>query len=321
MLVSRMVAMVEAGIDISKICAITFTKAAAGEFYERFQKLLIERSNPDYKWVDKGFAGQLPKPTEDTRKLCEAALQNIDLCFMGTIDSFCSMILSEHPSEAGIPSDSNIVSDEDVDTIYKQEYVKICDGEYGKDIADLARAFRALHRGAEQVFVKGMSLFMNNRNVHFNYDDVKSMDIDKLFSHDRDALVTAVKCLIDHPELKYDAEKGSVEAWENIGDIYKNIKGRWSSNFSNAMYGVKHLKKLRVLPRALEKYGASLEGVLEPGGKQGKWLVFSLDSDDGLYGKLQKSRYDISMSFFNQCIPIIEAAMLEKGNLTFFDYL
>ena len=29
MLVSRMVAMVEAGIDISKICAITFTKAAA----------------------------------------------------------------------------------------------------------------------------------------------------------------------------------------------------------------------------------------------------------------------------------------------------
>ena len=41
MLVSRMVAMVEAGIDISRICAITFTKAAAGEFYERFQRRLI----------------------------------------------------------------------------------------------------------------------------------------------------------------------------------------------------------------------------------------------------------------------------------------
>ena len=321
MLVSRMVAMVEAGIDISRICAITFTKAAAGEFYERFQKLLIERSNPDFKWEDKGYAGQLPKPTEDTRKLCGDALQNIDLCFMGTIDSFCSMILSEHPSEAGIPSDSNIVSDEDVDTIYKQEYVKICDRVYGKDIAALARSFRALHRGAEQVFVQGMSLFMNNRNVHFNYDEIKSFDIDKAYSHDRDALVIAVKCLIDHPELKYDAEKGSVEAWENIADIYKNIKGRWSNNFSNAIYGIKQLKKLRVLPIALEKYGVSLEGVFAPGGKQGKWLECTIGDEDGLYNKLQKTRYDISMSFFNKCMPIIEAAMLEKGNLTFFDYL
>ena len=37
-LVQRMVSMVEAGIDVSKICAITFTKAAAGEFYSRFQE-------------------------------------------------------------------------------------------------------------------------------------------------------------------------------------------------------------------------------------------------------------------------------------------
>lgn len=53
MLVRRMVAMVEAGIDVSRICAITFTKAAAGEFYDRFQKMLAERSmaeiNTDYK--------------------------------------------------------------------------------------------------------------------------------------------------------------------------------------------------------------------------------------------------------------------------------
>ncbi|MDD7602724.1 MAG: UvrD-helicase domain-containing protein, partial [Firmicutes bacterium] len=39
-LVERMASMVESGIDISKICAITFTKAAAGEFYARFQARL-----------------------------------------------------------------------------------------------------------------------------------------------------------------------------------------------------------------------------------------------------------------------------------------
>lgn len=321
MLVSRMVAMVEAGIDISKICAITFTKAAAGEFYERFQKLLIERSNPEYAWEDNGYAGQLPKPTEKTRKLCEDALQNIDLCFMGTIDSFCSMILSEHPSEAGIPSDSSIVSDNDVETIYKQEYVKICGGEYGQDLAKAARSFRALHRYPEVVFVRGMSLFMNNRNVHFNYKKVEEVDIDKAFSHDREDFIAAVKCLIEHPELKYDGQKESVAAWEKIGDVYKSIKGRWSNNFTSVIYGLKQMKNLRVLPVASEKYGASIDGVFEPGGKQGKWLECVLKNENNLYDKLQMNRYDISMSFFDQCVPVIEAAMLEKGNLTFFDYL
>ena len=35
-----------------------------------------------------------------SRERCAKALQNIDLCFMGTIDSFCNMILSEHPFDA-----------------------------------------------------------------------------------------------------------------------------------------------------------------------------------------------------------------------------
>ena len=117
MLVSRMVAMVEQGKDISKICAITFTKAAAGEFYDRFQKMLIERSNPDFVYRDEKRAGQLPAPTEETRKYCAEALENIDLCFMGTIDSFCNMVLSEHPFDANIPSDSSLITDDELEVL------------------------------------------------------------------------------------------------------------------------------------------------------------------------------------------------------------
>ena len=98
MLVRRMVAMVEAGIDVSKICAITFTKAAAGEFYERFQALLAKRSTEPTKEHPDREPGELQNPTDLTRKRCAEALQNLDLCFMGTIDSFCSMVLSEHPT-------------------------------------------------------------------------------------------------------------------------------------------------------------------------------------------------------------------------------
>ena len=103
-LVKRMVAMVESGIDVSKICAITFTRAAAGEFYRRFQKALIERSTAEAVPGAAQGTGELGEPSDETRARCRDALTHIDLCFMGTIDSFCSMVLSEHPGEAGIPS-------------------------------------------------------------------------------------------------------------------------------------------------------------------------------------------------------------------------
>ena len=321
MLVSRMVAMVEAGIPIGKICAITFTKAAAGEFYDRFQKLLIERSNPDYVWEDKGYAGQLPKPTDETRERCAEALKNIDLCFMGTIDSFCSMVLSEHPSEARIQSDASIVSDQDAETFYKQQYVKICAGEYGSDLADLANTFRALYRNAEDVFVQGESVFMNNRNVHFNYTKPSAVDIDKTFVSERDELVKAVKCLSEHPELKYPSEQKNLAAWEKIEDIYKNLRRKWSNNFSNVVYALKSLKDLRTIPEALNHHEFELAGVFEPGGAKGKWLECSACGEGGLLSKLQNLQYSASMAFLEACMPVLESAMRDKGNMTFFDYL
>lgn len=77
-----MVSMVLSGIDVRHICTITFTKAAAREFYSRFQDKLAK----------------IMTDTNDdkVRSLCTEALQNIDLCFMGTIDSFSELILREH---------------------------------------------------------------------------------------------------------------------------------------------------------------------------------------------------------------------------------
>ncbi|SKB93401.1 PD-(D/E)XK nuclease superfamily protein [Lachnospiraceae bacterium] len=321
MLVSRMVAMVEAGIPINKICAITFTKAAAGEFYDRFQKLLIERSNPDYVWKDKGYAGQLPKPTEETIERCAEALKNIDLCFMGTIDSFCGMVLSEHPSEAGIPSDANIVSDLDAEIFYKQQYVKICSGEYGDERARMAGTFRSLHRNAEEVFVQGMSVLMNNRNVHFNYTEPNVTDIDSAFKDERDEIVRALMCIVNHPELKYPSEQKNLAAWERIDDIYKTLRKKWSNNYSNVMYALKSLGDLRLIPEAMNHYEMELDGVFEPGGKKGKWLQCSVCSEDGLLYKLQNLQYGISMAFLEVCVPVIEGVMRDKGYMTFFDYL
>ena len=323
MLVNRMVAMVEAGIDISKICAITFTKAAAGEFYDRFQRLLIERSNPKAAGKYEERPGGLPKPTELTVQRCRDALQNIDLCFMGTIDSFCSMVLSEHPSEAGIPSDAAILSDEDAAAIYKQEYVKISAGEYGDELKDLAKTFRSLHRGAQDVFVKGMSFIMNNRNVIFHYTEAPAVDIDRDFEAEKRELLKALQCLVEHPELKYDGNKPSREAWDRISDSYNSIRRRWSGNLTGLSYTLKSIKNLRLIPEAMDRYAISLGRLFVPGGKSKtpKWLEYASEENGGLSDRLQKLQYDASMTFLMRSIPVMEQALRDKGGLTFFDYL
>ena len=60
-LVERMTGMVEKGIPVERICTITFTKAAANEFYERFQRRLIERSRVPEEYEEN--ESRLPKPT------------------------------------------------------------------------------------------------------------------------------------------------------------------------------------------------------------------------------------------------------------------
>ena len=320
MLVSRMVAMVEAGCPVEKICAITFTKAAAREFYERFQALLSDRSNPDYVWEDKGVAGQLPKPTLESRNRCAEALKNIDLCFMETIDSFCSMVLSEHPSEAGILSSAGIVSDQEAELFYKKQYKNICSGEYGDELAKKASVFDRFHNNAADAFVRGMLILMDNRNVHFNYPEPGKIDIDETFATERMQLVKALKCLVEHPELKYSNQK-SDKAWEKIKDIYRNIQGCWSRKISDVIYAMKSLKDLRVLSSALDQYGELLSGVFVPKGSRRSGLECSACGDDGLLSKLENIRYSVSMDFLKSCVLHLAKAMHDEGKMTFFDYL
>ena len=323
MLVKRMVAMVESGIDIRKICAITFTRAAAGEFYDRFQKLLIERSSPDTIWAQDDRPGSLPCPTAETRKRCSEALQNIDLCFMGTIDAFCGMVLSEHPTEAKIPSDASLVSDEDAAAIYRQEYVRISSGEYGEELRTLAKAFQAVNRNPQEVFVNGMSFLMNNRNVHFNFHESGNVDIDKAFEHERAEIVRAAKCLTEHPELAYEGNRESRDAWDRITDSYHAVRRRWSSNYNNVLFALKSLKKIRVIPEAVEHHAVALGALFTPGGKgkKPKWMETSFGEEGGLIERLNKLQYEASMTFLVRSIPVLENVMQSRGSLTYFDYL
>ena len=319
MLVNRMVAMVEAGIKIDKICAITFTKAAANEFYERFQKLLIERSNPDYVWEDKGYAGQLKCPDDNSRKLCAEALRDIDLCFMGTIDSFCNMILSEHPSAAKIPSDSTLITDVDASILYSQYYVSICEGLYGDKLAGMARTFNLLQRDGKTVFTECMPFFMDNRNVHFNFPKETNFDIDEIFKDVRKSLIDLLRILNDHREYEYEGSQKSIKVWDEIEKHYNTIRRSWSTNYNNVAYTIKKLADLCVNSKAAEEEPVIINKWFDKAQRKDLYR-FKQELTDAS-NELNKLRYSISMTLFDECKKVFEEELREKGKLTFFDYL
>ena len=326
MLVNRMAAMVENGIEISRICAITFTKAAANEFYERFQKILIERSNPDYKWEDKGYAGQLPEPTDETRERCAKALKDIDLCFMGTIDSFCNMVLSEHPTEAGILSDSILISDDELRGLLDQMYIRICNGQFGDELVRKANMFRMVTRDEKEVFYRGMKMLLEHRNAHFNYREMKEdLDVDVLYADFRKDMIKVTKCLMENEnELHYRAEKGtgdSDEAWNSLSDILYALTRKWSSNFPSVLWALKSLGNILIVPNAMDKYGLFLSGFFEEPSSRKKRLKCTINNDEGPVKTTLNSQYDVSMDFLVSCLPKIVEAMHELGYLTYFDYL
>ena len=164
--------MVRAGIDVSKISAITFTKAAAREFYERFQNELIIQSNNN-------------ELDNTQRERCSEALRNIDLCFMGTIDSFSHLILHEHPSEGWIPSDSEVKDDEEMKAIFKREYTAILHHEYGEELFEKYRQFSMVQDNPTLVFTEFISRIINARDAWFFYEHDDISDVDEYFTEEK----------------------------------------------------------------------------------------------------------------------------------------
>ena len=316
-LVERMVAMVESGIDISEISAITFTKAAANEFYERFQKELAKRD------------------TENARE----ALKNIDQCFMGTIDAFCYTILHEHPFEAGIPSDAKVLSDEERNAFYITEYHKILN-DSDSELDTQANLFKRLHqKNHEVVFVEEMDYLMGHRNAKFiapkgydsGLDDNLKQDIRKF----QNRLTKLCDYLITLPELRIvSAFDSGPEALALVSDVKRDIsKKDIVQVFNSIKFGVKKIEKIRLIEDFDFDSCKSLE--IEPMKKR---APAKEDEDKGNGCEYHKFRikksfseewkaienripYKLSMPFLLNAAEKIEKKWEASGSLAFFDCL
>lgn len=323
-LVKRMVAMVEQGLDVSKICAITFTKAAAGEFYDRFQKALIERSTAP---TVEGFVqkpGELGNPNHVTRERCLKALNDIDLCFMGTIDSFCNMILSEHPAKAGIPSNAAVLSYEDMLAQYKKAYSDIQKGFYGKDLQQLCRRFRAFHDRPDAVFLGTIGKLMDTRNCEYVFEHAPSTDVDAALKDDKAMILPVLRTLLERPELKYDNQAASREAWDTLQAKEKLLFTPWQDNVNQVMRALNTIGNIRLIPETdLSVFGSSGATVFQSHltGTKIKWFEFSEDGLKPIAKKLQDLQYSVTMEFLTAASDKIARNLRADGKLTFFDYL
>ncbi|HVO29321.1 MAG TPA: UvrD-helicase domain-containing protein, partial [bacterium] len=89
LIVERIANLVEAGVPIERVVAITFTEKAAGELKLRVRRALELRS-ADASRDDRA------------RALAREALAAIERASISTIHAWCARLLREHPVEAGI---------------------------------------------------------------------------------------------------------------------------------------------------------------------------------------------------------------------------
>ena len=315
MLVARMVAMIENGIDISKICAITFTKKAAAEFLSRFQSKLKERSIIKPEYNDE----QILKANR-----CKDALEKIDLCFTGTIDSFCNLVLSEYPNNAGIPSSSAVVEEDEFIELCKKEYEKIAN-DVNSPIRNEFIEFNQLVRNGADTFARSINDVIDVSHLDIKYP-VPTLSLNEevaLLASKYESLIQYdIKLLLKLKSDVYQNNNGKADElfdlmvtnqklltskWtvDNFVAIKKVIKKIFNSDFRfNSQPSTKFFDFFPVRPQHFR------------GPKK--------DESDNLKGYLadvDKIIYKYCLHFLVKASNTIKEHLKEQGKLSFTEYL
>lgn len=317
-LVKRMVAMVEKGIDISKICAITFTKAAANEFYIRLQDALSSRAKAKTEENFKYNPFELDNPNDITRQRCKAALQDIDLAFMGTIDAFCMMILKEHPGALNIPYQTSIIDDEELDEILTHEFKNIELGLYGEEIKKKALLFSKYHKNPLSAFSSIYKACNNNRVYPYHIDKYFVEDISHKYKSQIYYFQKFFQYLKNNPDEILENTKDAAESKLALDKNYYILAGEHNS-YWRVLGAYKDLLKLRLVPST--KAITTFPDLLVECGKKKitHYAIGGLIKD--FYEEIKANQYNLSLSFVLDVTPQILEKNKQAGNLTFYDNL
>ena len=323
MLVTRMVKMVESGIDVSKICAITFTKKAAAEFLERFQKQLKERSTPPYK-AGNNYAGDLPTPTEATARLCKKALKDIDLCFTGTIDSFCNLVLSEYPNNAKVPSSSAVVMDDELLMLCKKEYKNIANNP-SHPLKKQFDEFNQLFFNGAEVFGKSIKDVMDVAHLQIKYNPPSKPAIDELKDLEKKYRARILSDLDVAFKAKNDVAifDTSLNAYNSFIKQYNGFSKPWTLNGikSFAKSIKKALDKVRFINQPVFKFFDTEKKNGVNGRPTGYECIFKDNEYEKFFNEVNAFIYTYAIDFLKNAANEIREQLKAQGKLSFTEYL
>ncbi len=314
MLVNRMVALIESGVDIKSICAITFTVNAAAEFLERLSKTLKRRSKKGNEIEQDYYAGGLGDIVYPERD--EEALRDIDLCFAGTIDSFCNLILSEYPLDAGIPSSSSVIEEDEEKELYKQEFA-ILSRKKDPLFNDFARIFK----NPSEIFAIALDSIVSASYLHLDYvkptvslnDFVKNVK-EKYENNIKDA----IKLIDKNVDLINTSEKS-----KTAFDKFIAVKNKYLSAWS-----IDEVINISRLYKALQDISftsnPSILGDISYVLKSEKARTYSYDKNctlTHLYNEIEEYKHSVAMEFLLRATNDVRNNLKQKGKLSFNEYL
>ena len=323
MLVERMVAMVESGIEVKDIAAITFTKAAANEFYERFQKRLAQRSI-DFDAEEK--PGKLSPATDKTRERCLKALKDIDLCFLGTIDSFCHLIINEHPNECGLPSDMRVLTEDELASYFMDFYNRIKKGNINEDLRlMLERCEDLFSYNTKAFYTKLLSICYKVRDGIIHYED-NDEDKIRLIKNRADELFKFIAYFKKNDYLLFQAD-GTKE--------YRNAKSIILENDFENFDLENQLNELGTISKNIIYIRLeAIDSLLDKDPFLSRYFVFRkgrtsyYELDEASKNKFEELKIEIDNYRFNYLIKFVinsrsylENELKANGILTFFDCL
>ena len=325
-LVYRMVALIEHGVPVEKICTITFTKAAANEFFERFQSLLSIRSGDAPDRSDDSLGPR----TDKTKELCQIALANIDLCFLGTIDSFCNMIAHEMPAELEIPTSSTVISKEEYTRIVKEKYNEILK-DYDDPLHDLAITFNNVIESPFDAFVKGIGVVSDFRNLEVIYDSsLMELTFDKYFGLEEKKNLLEILDNLTHPDVSelYTGTSGKdkerIECKENLENKFKllsyDIKN-WSNKIIELKYAFRDISKMDGFIDDAEF--SSLGCYLAEKASKASSLKFSEEFKEEIQkiqNKINEYTYSVYFHFVLSVLDKVTESLRKEGKFQFFDF-
>lgn len=324
MLVERLVALVEKGeVSLNKIAALTFTKKAAGEFYDRFYKKLKLRTRPDFELKRHDEYSLLGNPSKEAVERDKEALSHIDTCFFGTIDSFYQKILNEHPLEVGLSSDATIFEDEQIQT-----YLLVKFGEYLR--SDNPKIREGAEFFARNVGADSFPEIMNNIISHHELDLYqiigKVEDFEKNYLSLIDDFKAGCKVLISNEGLfrprkddGSDVTKPNGEKWDYLLDEARHISSFDPKEYKTANKIFKKLEELRFNDDErglLAKYNFITNFAVEwTNGKSKKHMGFEIKSS--VYHSVLQIIYHNAIEFLSLVKDDVYESMINDGVLTF----